>query len=108
MRLAGKPMRPQDGALAAGPRVEEGTADGLGARPPRAQGLLVVADGADLVADLGHVGRLLDWVGRAGARPHVGDFAHLALLGGLVDVLAERLAGLVLQIPEALADERGM
>lgn len=57
--------------------------------------LLVVPDRADLVVDLGDVGHLVNGFGLAGSWPLVVNLADLALLGGPVDLLAERLAGLV-------------
>lgn len=81
-------------------RVTRGAPPGGGApfRPEwEGPALLVVTDGADLIADLGDIGDLLHGFGLVGARPHVGDLGDLAVHGQLVDLLAESLAGLVLE-----------
>jgi hypothetical protein len=71
--------------------------------------LLVVADGADLVADLGGEAHLLHGIGGgAGARPHVRDLGDLSLPRGGGQFLADGLAVLVLHLLQALADQGGI
>jgi polyphosphate kinase 2 len=72
---------------------------------PAAGTLLVIADRTDLVADLGDVHHLVHRIGLSGTRPHVGDFDNHSILGGRVNLDTERLAGLVLEILQALADQ---